>query len=154
MIEGILKSSSRDSSTIYLSRDWLNSLILQTFGAYLSDGLRPCSHFYGTGECFLWRASRLPALHMPLASSGESVAAAVAALPPPPSEDTSQLLRVTTIASRRPSTVQAQGRNSSTSTATSGSDTPEMIRFKAFPYSGINDYMIFCQQEYLSLGGG
>ena len=36
----------------------------------------------------------------------------------------------------------------------SGTSTPERIRFKAFPYSGINDYMIFCETGFLSVGGG
>ena len=36
----------------------------------------------------------------------------------------------------------------------SGTSTPERIRFKAFPYSGINDYMIFCEHDFLSVGGG
>ena len=36
----------------------------------------------------------------------------------------------------------------------SGTSTPERIRFKAFPYSGINDYLIFCEQGFLSVGGG
>lgn len=35
-----------------------------------------------------------------------------------------------------------------------GITTPDRIRFKAFPYSGINDYMIFCEHGYLSIGGG
>ena len=38
--------------------------------------------------------------------------------------------------------------------ATSGTSTPERIRFKAFPYSGVNDYMIFCEHDYISVGGG
>lgn len=36
----------------------------------------------------------------------------------------------------------------------SGASTPDRIRFKAFPYSGINDFMIFCEPHYLSVGGG
>ncbi|OJD10186.1 hypothetical protein ACJ73_09904 [Blastomyces percursus] len=36
----------------------------------------------------------------------------------------------------------------------SGATTPEWIRFKAFPYSGVNDYMIFCETGFLSVGGG
>jgi hypothetical protein len=36
----------------------------------------------------------------------------------------------------------------------SGSATPDRIRFKAFPYTGENDFTIFCQHEYLSVGGG
>jgi len=35
-----------------------------------------------------------------------------------------------------------------------GTSTPERIRFKAFPYSGVNDYMILCDQSFLSVGGG
>lgn len=33
-------------------------------------------------------------------------------------------------------------------------DPNNSIRFKAFPYSGVNNYMIFCEQNYLSVGGG
>ncbi|KKK25022.1 hypothetical protein AOCH_000640, partial [Aspergillus ochraceoroseus] len=36
----------------------------------------------------------------------------------------------------------------------SGTSTPDRIRFKAFPYSGVNDYMMFCETGFLSLGGG
>ncbi|KAH9825902.1 TBC and LysM domain containing protein, partial [Teratosphaeria destructans] len=35
-----------------------------------------------------------------------------------------------------------------------GSATPERIRFKAFPFTGENDFSIFCQPGYLSVGGG
>lgn len=28
------------------------------------------------------------------------------------------------------------------------------IRFKAFPYSGINDYLMLCDQGFFSIGGG
>ncbi|KAB8343157.1 hypothetical protein FH972_022747 [Carpinus fangiana] len=38
--------------------------------------------------------------------------------------------------------------------ARSGFSTPDRIRFKAFPYSGENDYLIFCEQGFLSVGGG
>ena len=37
---------------------------------------------------------------------------------------------------------------------TSGTSTPDLIRFKAFPYSGVNDYIIYCEHDYLSVGGG
>ncbi|KAF2869089.1 TLD-domain-containing protein [Massariosphaeria phaeospora] len=110
------------------------------FGAYLSEAPHPNSHFFGNGECFLWRASTLPAL--PDLSS----------LPPPPSADTTHAVRMTTIAApaaTRPNTLSAP-----TSEAMTRSSTPERIRFKAFPYSGENDYMIFCEQSYLSIGGG
>lgn len=35
-----------------------------------------------------------------------------------------------------------------------GTSTPSHIRFKAFPYSGINDYLMFCETGFLSIGGG
>ncbi|KAF2277547.1 TLD-domain-containing protein [Westerdykella ornata] len=110
------------------------------FGAYLSDPPHPSPHFYGNGECFLWRASVL--LQLPDALS----------LPLPPSADTTNAPRMTTISASQPShtlSPPASGQGSH-----SGTNTPERIRFKAFPYSGINDYMIFCEQSYLSIGGG
>ena len=121
----------------------------EIFGAYLSDPPGPQPHYYGSGECFLWRSQILPAL--PDLSS----------LPPPPSEDTTHLGRMTTIGAPKrnassaslaslnvPSTNGANGHHKS------GTSTPERIRFKAFPYTGENDFSIFCQPEYLSIGGG
>lgn len=120
----------------------------QTFGAYLTDPPKPSNgHYYGHGECFLWRASILSAI--PTLDS----------LPPPPSEDTTHATRMTTIgpASRlKPSFPPRLGSDSNapSSRATSGTSTPERIRFKAFPYSGENDYLIFCEHGFLSVGGG
>lgn len=114
-----------------------------TFGAYLSDPPKPGPHYYGTGECFLWRASVL--------SSGDGVNPLLSSLPPPPSADTTNMGRSTTIAS---SAMLAAPRAES-SAASSGRGTPtSSIRFKAFPYSGINDYLILCEPHFLSVGGG
>lgn len=44
--------------------------------------------------------------------------------------------------------------SASSSRAASGASTPERLRFKAFPYSGENDYLIFCEHDFLSVGGG
>lgn len=126
------------------------------FGAYLSDPPRPQSHYFGSGECFLWRAFKLPAL--PDLSS----------LPPPPSEDTTNLGRMTTIAlSRNSSAASLASLKPASGAATNGSTngnslkppaggmaTPERIRFKAFPYTGENDFCVFAQSDYLSVGGG
>ncbi|KAF1808921.1 TLD-domain-containing protein, partial [Eremomyces bilateralis CBS 781.70] len=108
------------------------------FGAYLSDAPHPTTYYYGTGECFLWRASILKELPT------------LASLPPPPSADTTNAQRMTTISHARNMLSPA----SSNGVSRSGTSTPERIRFKAFPYSGINDYMIYCEQSYLSVGGG
>ena len=117
------------------------------FGSYLSDPPKPQPHYFGTGECFLWKAERLPAI--PDLSS----------LPPPPSEDTTHAQRMTTIgiAKSNSSTSLASLNVPSTNGANghrSGTATPDRIRFKAFPYTGENDFTIFCQHEFLSVGGG
>ncbi|KAF1988245.1 TLD-domain-containing protein [Aulographum hederae CBS 113979] len=114
-----------------------------TFGAYLSDPPHPTSSYYGTGECFLWRASVLQAI--PTLSS----------LPPPPSADTTHAVRMTTLGGgAKPHKNSTLSPPQSNGVSRSGTSTPEMIRFKAFPYSGVNDYMIFCEGGYLSVGGG
>ncbi|GAB1317278.1 oxidation resistance protein 1 [Madurella fahalii] len=96
------------------------------FGAYLSDHPHPAPKYFGTGECFLWRASVL------------------APLPPPPSsidDHDGSTARSTTIAAEKLS-------------SRSSSNQPSSIRFKAFPYSGVNDYYMLCEAHFLSLGAG
>ncbi|KAF2717378.1 TLD-domain-containing protein [Polychaeton citri CBS 116435] len=114
------------------------------FGAYLSEPPRPGPHYFGSGECFLWRAVKLPAL--PDLSS----------LPPPPSEDTTHAQRMTTIGgiSRNSSSTSLAPSSAANGNKTPGTATPDRIRFKAFPYTGENDFCAFCQQDYLSVGGG
>ncbi|KAL8853294.1 MAG: hypothetical protein Q9221_001906 [Calogaya cf. arnoldii] len=171
------RSIPKSSSFILVIKDAAGGI----FGAYLTDPPHPSSSFYGTGECFLWRSSILPA------SSLHSC------LPPPPSAPQSATLdfRSTTIASptsasssskphpRKPShdllslhpaaasstSLSSQPSNPNGSMRThspapsDGISTPsslqeQRIRFKAFPYSGVNDYLIFCEQGFLSVGGG
>jgi hypothetical protein len=136
------------------------------FGAYLNEVPRPTNgHYMGTGECFLWRCTVLPTLAtaMKLASSMGTLAGELggdlAWLPPPPSEDTTHAQRMTTLGglgTKKTHTrgLMDEGSASGTATPRSGTSTPDRIRFKAFPYSGINDYMIFCEQGMLSIGGG
>ena len=119
------------------------------FGAYLTDAPHPAPHYYGTGECFLWRATVLPA----------AAAALPANLPPPPSADTTHMQRHTTVGADGadgggPRSPAEQCEGGDAKAALPGIATPDRIRFKAFPYSGINDYMIFCEAGYLSVGGG
>jgi len=147
------------------------------FGAYLTDVPRPSPHYYGTGECFLWKASVLPSTPM-LTLSGASGGSVndlleLAGLPLPPSEDTTNLGRVSTLGGEKrsghsggaESDVNANGGDdgevdllqvpmNGTGGSRSGASTPERLRFKAFPYSGMNDYMMFCEQGFLSVGGG
>lgn len=53
-----------------------------------------------------------------------------------------------------PATSSATNGHDRSSSNNNGTTTPDLIRFRAFPYSGVNDYLIFCEQEYLSVGGG
>lgn len=150
------------------------------FGAYLTDPPKPAQHYFGTGECFLWRASILPTLasiqsrstkFQPNSPPSEDLLA-LAGLPPPPSADTTNAQRITTVkrerrkssaatsptSPRRPPSqkdgTELQASLRPISPSPSGRSTPDRIRFKAFPYSGINDFMIYCQHDYLSVGGG
>ncbi|KAK1580239.1 uncharacterized protein LY79DRAFT_581986 [Colletotrichum navitas] len=101
-----------------------------TFGAYLSEYPHPAPKYFGNGECFLWRASILTPL------------------PPPPSADTTNLTRITTVANPTLSAFPNSDR------PTPSPAPSESIRFKAFPYSGINDYYINCETGFLSVGAG
>jgi len=152
------------------------------FGAYMTDPPHPDSQFFGTGECFLWRASVLPppaSLGLAFSGDGPQTEEALerAGLPPPPSADTTHTGRWSTFRSDGKSKTESPTHNlninlktnlaaasggalappspSSVGTPSrSGASTPERIRFKAFPYSGVNDYMMFCETGFLSLGGG
>ncbi|KAJ5428261.1 TLDc [Penicillium cf. griseofulvum] len=130
------------------------------FGAYMTDAPHPGSQFFGTGECFLWRASVLPppaSFSLPGEGPQSEEALERAGLPPPPLRIPLQLPdgAPSAMTSRNRGGVLAPPSPSSIHTPSrSGASTPERIRFKAFPYSGVNDYMIFCETGFLSLGGG
>ncbi|KAI1289002.1 TLD-domain-containing protein [Xylaria venustula] len=121
------------------------------FGAYLTEAPHPASSYFGTGECFLWRAS----LHAPL--------------PPPPSADTTDLnYRTTTIAKPAPFTSASNGSShagaehlapgaldpTSNKRSSSPIATAQSVRFQTFAYTGANDYCMFCETKFLSVGGG
>ena len=144
------------------------------FGAYLTDAPKPSQHYYGTGECFLWRASILSAIQnitSSLSTNGKPPSEdllELAGLPPPPSSDTTNAGRTTTVRGERrtpsiskksPITLSPINSNEKQHlqpppAPKSGTSTPDRIRFKAFPYSGMNDFMIYCESGYLSVGGG
>lgn len=186
------------------------------FGAYLTDPPRPAPHYFGTGECFLWRASVLPSTPLVQVSTttrdgdgdgGEDKDSGtippsedlidLSGLPLPPSADTTKVRGRSTTLIGEESKPENDGNNKQTGggamsndgkrgntsrksnhlqphqageqdgsrsrspsanlkpgASRSGTSTPERIRFKAFPYSGVNDYMIFCETGFLSVGGG
>ncbi|KAK8069236.1 oxidation resistance protein 1 [Apiospora phragmitis] len=121
-----------------------------TFGAYLTEAPHPASSYFGTGECFLWRAS----VHVPL--------------PPPPSADTTDLLgtRSTTIADASVeeianghhlapgATDPSTNKLPSPTVSSAAAQQQHSIRFQNFAYTGANDYCMFCETKFLSVGGG
>jgi len=132
------------------------------FGAYLTDPPRPSPHFFGTGECFLWRASILPSMRdLQVFQANDTALPSedlleLAGLPPPPSADTTNLHRFTTVRGEKYQKPKPANNDflEPPSDAKSGTSTPDRIRFKAFPYSGMNEFMIFCESGFLSVGGG
>ncbi|KAH8661659.1 TLD-domain-containing protein [Tricladium varicosporioides] len=124
------------------------------FGAYLTEAPHPSPHYFGTGECFLWRATLLS----PLSPTFTQTL--------PPTSDTTYTQHTTTISSSNPPPLPGSPHNHTLaphSSIPTGAATPispptptntQSIRFKAFPYSGINDYLIFCETGFLSIGGG
>ncbi|KAJ5965490.1 hypothetical protein N7481_012204 [Penicillium waksmanii] len=129
------------------------------FGAYMTDAPHPGSQFFGTGECFLWRASVLPPpISLGLAFSGDGPqseeALERAGLPPLLLRTQPTLDDGTNLAAASGGALAPPSPSSTATPSRSGASTPERIRFKAFPYSGVNDYMMFCETGFLSLGGG
>lgn len=130
------------------------------FGAYLTDAPKPSAHYFGTGECFLWRSSVLSALPtLPLSPNKNEPPPSedlleLAGLPPPPSSDTTNLQRFTTVRGEKKHKTGDLLDFSSEQEVRSGTSTPDRMRFKAFPYSGVNDFLMFCESSYLSIGGG
>lgn len=118
----------------------------QIFGAYLSDYPHPAPKYFGTGECFLWRASvlsPLPPLPLPSSSANNNNDNA-------PSNANG---RSSSAAARKPSP-QPPPRPQPPSSSQIPPETKPHIRFKAFPYSGVNDYYMLCEAHFLSLGAG
>ncbi|CAK7273912.1 oxidation resistance protein 1 [Sporothrix epigloea] len=127
------------------------------FGAYLTERPHPSPHYFGTGECFLWKASLLnPLPPLPFASalSTTQTSTAMSALP---------THSTTTAAAPSPTSKDDKlisGRDSIPSAHPPDLPAPTLpppspsIRFSAFPYSGVNEYFVYCEVHSLSVGGG
>jgi hypothetical protein len=156
---------SQRAGYVLVVRDVASAANGAVFGAYLTDPPKPSLHYFGTGECFLWKASILssvPFLHSSLNGSNNGEPPSehlleLAGLPPPPSSDTTNLQRTTILRgdhTPRPQHLHYGDLLQPPAGLKSGTSTPDRIRFKAFPYSGVNDFMIYCESSYLSVGGG
>lgn len=133
----------------------------QTFGAYLTEAPHIAAGYYGSGECFLWKAS----IH--------------ASLPPPPSDPSANLLTgaSTTIKSPTASAFLTSHLAPAPASKLEAAQIQDhSIRFQYFPYvppdaryghkdDGPEDpwemsrdrdqfYFISSERQFLALGGG
>ena len=196
-----IAARSQQAGYVVVVRDTSTAENRALFGAYLSDPPKPALHYYGTGECFLWKANFLSSIHLLQSTRSNSngdhgdgtngsasvdppseILLELAGLPPPPSSDTTHLQRSTFLRADTASSAllsvhknqnqqqvqQQQSKqppnephlNSNNRSAehlrpdNKNTATPDRIRFKAFPYRGINEFMVYCEANYISIGGG
>lgn len=139
-----------------IAEDWRLIYSLEQDGASLATLYQKCRSFEGRrvgfvlvvkdqeGGTFGAYLSEYPRPAPSYFGNGECFlwrASTLASLPLPPSADTTYLVRSTTLGTEPVSR--------------SGSVTPaEFVRFKAFPYSGLNDCYINCETGFLSVGSG
>ncbi|KAH7625920.1 hypothetical protein SMAC4_03491 [Sordaria macrospora] len=142
------------------------------FGAYLSDYPHPAPKYFGTGECFLWRASVMASLPHPpsadttnyrgrtstISSVGTSVDTTATNHNNSNSSGDDDHIASSTVSSSRANTSSAatSPHNGSVEDLLLASTSIEQttLRFKAFPYSGVNEYYILCESHFLSVGAG
>jgi len=128
------------------------------FGAYLSDYPHVNPHYYGTGETFLFKFTVLQHSSQSLNLSPSSSHLLHSTSHPtihkhdhfPSPEHHSPLSMEASQLSMH------SGPHESTRPSSSGStdSTSPQYQFKGFSYTGLNDYMILCTPQFLSVGGG
>jgi len=142
--------NSPHSGWVIIVRDRQESV----FGAYLSHYPHIHPHYYGTGECFLFKFTLL-AQHHSHPSISSNTLSNMNPLPRKVDSPASSVIQSqsSTEASQLSvfSGTQELTRPSSRGSITSSSP---QYQFKGFPYTGLNDYMILCLPQFLSVGGG
>lgn len=127
------------------------------FGAFVNERLRVSGgRYYGTGECFLWKANWVKNyrdIHAqyqrhhhhthPRHYYQEKVRKEI---------DESEYSEEKTWNGE--GGVEESSRVATPGKAAQTTEEETVLKFKAFPYSGVNEYMILCEQTFLSIGGG
>ena len=141
------------------------------FGAFVNEGFRvSAGRYYGTGECFLWKAGwakSYKAVHA-LGSGGSNIAQNHHHLPhlhhhhnnkangvkkEKEKEREGELL-VSPLEEKLSSVNIISDEDWPSRVGTPSSISENVLKFKAFPYSGDNEYFILCEQGFLSVGAG
>lgn len=102
------------------------------FGAYVNEYFHPSAakgarRFYGNGDCFLW-SSKLVKTHNT------------------PNTKTSN--------TKSNQDKKHEGEDIGEKDTDISEKDQYHIQFKGFPYTGVNDFVIYCSPQFLSLGGG
>lgn len=134
------------------------------FGAFVNEGFKLSGgRYYGTGECFLWKAGwvksykavhaqsnghqkhhhHLPHMHHRHDKGNGGAEREVDLLEP--------LEELTGKGNHAESQTPPRVGTPVSITSSVGEN---VLKFKAFPYSGDNEYFILCEQGFLSVGGG
>jgi len=142
------------------------------FGAFVNEGFRASGgRYYGTGECFLWKAGWVKsykAVHAQ--SSGESGhhhhlphlhhqhnnnrANGLNREKEKEREKDTELLIPPLEVKPNNGNMIATDEDRPSRVGTPSSISENVLKFKAFPYSGDNEYFILCEPGFLSVGAG
>ncbi|CAK7266205.1 oxidation resistance protein 1 [Sporothrix epigloea] len=125
------------------------------FGAYLTERPHPSPHYFGTGECFLWKAALLdPLPPIPATATAQRTAQTLTTSTVPTFPTASPTVPI----SQDGQLIQGQDSTPTTQLPDVATQMPappgSTIRFSAFPYSGVNEYFLYCEAHSLSVGGG
>jgi TLD len=126
------------------------------FGAYLSDYPHVHPHYYGTGECFLYKFTLLSHTHRVNLSSSSSLLHPVAHTAIYKHDHPLSSGHHYLSSAEASSLSVHSSPHDSTRPSSSGSTdtTSAQYQFKGFSYTGLNDYMVLCTPQFLSVGGG
>ena len=125
------------------------------FGAYLSDYPHVHPHYYGTGQCFLFKFTRLSqSSQLNLSPHSSSILHSTVRPTIHKYEQHSPLSSYQSSTESQVSTHSSANEIPRPSSSASTDTTSPHHQFKGFSYTGLNDYMILCTPQFLSVGGG
>ncbi|RPB29480.1 TLD-domain-containing protein [Terfezia boudieri ATCC MYA-4762] len=133
------------------------------FGAFVNEGFRTSGgRYYGTGECFLWKAGWVKSYMAVHAQSSEGSEIAQHHHNLPHLHHHHHNNKANGVDKEEEEDLEGKLNNGNiifdedqpSPAGTPNSISENVLKFKAFPYSGINEYFILCEQGFLSVGAG